>query len=77
MSVTDDLRSRPTSMRGDFADQRVVTQVDGWMAIIRELSQERLSSDLSTSAEIDERTRVVLALTDQIIQANRAAREST
>jgi hypothetical protein len=64
-------------MRGDFADKRVVTQVDEWMAIIRELNQERLSSDLSTSAEIDERTRVVLALTDQIIQANRAAREST
>ena len=64
-------------MRGDFVDKRVVTQVDEWMAIIRELSQERLSSDLSTSAEIDERTRVVLALTDQIIQANRAAREST
>ena len=62
-------------MRGDFADKRVVTQVDEWMAIIRELSQERLSSDLSTSAEIDVRTRVVLALTDQIIQANRAGRE--
>jgi len=64
-------------MRGDFADKRVVTQVDEWMAIIRELSQERLSSDLSTIAEIDERTRVVLALTDQIIQANGARREST
>jgi hypothetical protein len=46
------------------------------MAIIREISQERLSSDLSTSAAIDERTEVVLALTDQLIEANRTKRES-
>jgi len=77
MSATTDLQSRPASGRGDFADKHAITQVEKWMAIIREISQERLSSDLSTSAEIDERTRVVLALTDQIIQANRAAREST
>ena len=47
------------------------------MAIIREIGQEQLSSDLSTSAEIDERTRVLLALTDQIIEANRTKRKST
>ena len=77
MSVTVDLLSRPISGRGDFADKHAVTQVEKWMAIIREISQERLSSDLSTSAEIDERTRVLLALTDQIIEANRTKREST
>ena len=71
MSTTIDLRAKPAP------DKRAVTQVEKWMAIIREISQERLSSDLSTSAEIDERTRVVLALTDQIIEANRTKREST
>ena len=64
-------------MAHDFADKHVVTQVEKWMAIIREISQERLSSDLITSAEIDERTRVLLALTDKIIEANRTKREST
>jgi len=77
MPVTVDLLSRPTSGRGDFADKHAVTQVEKWMAIIREINQERLSSDLSTSAEIDERTSVLLALTDQIIEANRTKREST
>ena len=74
MSLAVDLQSRPTSGPGNFADEHAVTQVEKWMAIIHEISQERLSSDLSTS---DERTRVVLALTDQIIEANRTKREST
>jgi len=77
MSLAVDLQSRPTSGPGNFPDEHAVTQVEKWMAIIREISQERLSSDLSTSAEIDERTRVLLALTDQIIEANRTKREST
>jgi len=77
MSLAVDLQSRPTSGPGNLADEHAVTQVEKWMAIIREISQERLSSDLSTSAEIDETTRVVLALTDQIIEANRTKREST
>jgi hypothetical protein len=64
-------------MAHDFADKHVVTQVEKWMAIIREISRERLSSDLITSAEIDERTTVLLALTDKIIEANRTKREST
>ena len=41
MSVTDDVRSRSTSGRGDFADKRAVTQVEKWMAMIREISHER------------------------------------
>ena len=77
MSLAVDLQSRPTSGSGSFADEHAVTQVEKWMAIIHEISKERLSSDLSTSAEIDETTRVVLALTDQIIEANRTKREST
>ena len=77
MSVTVDLLSRPTSGRGDFADKHAVTQVEKWMAIIREISQEGLNSDLSTSAEIDERTRVLLALADKVMEANRTKREST
>jgi hypothetical protein len=77
MSLAVDLQSRPTSGADNFADEHAVTQVEKWMAIIHEISQERLSSDPSTSAEIDERTRVVLALTDQIIEANRTKREST
>ena len=76
MSLAVD-QSRPTSGSGNFADEHAVTHVEKWMAIIHEISQERLSSDLSTSAEIDETTRVVLALTDQIIEANRTEREST
>jgi hypothetical protein len=71
MSATIDLRPKPAP------DKHVVTQVEKWMAVIREINQERLSSDLSTSAEIDERTRVLLVLTDQIIEANRTKREST
>jgi len=71
MSTTIDLRAKPAP------DKRAVTQVEKWMAIIREISQERLSSDLSITAEIDEKARVLLALTDQIIEANRTKREST
>ncbi len=77
MSSTVDLQSRPTSGPGNFADEHAVTQVEKWMAIIREINQERLSYDLSTSAKIDETTRVVLAFTDQIVEANRTKREST
>lgn len=71
MSATIDLRPKPGP------DKHGVTQVEKWMAIIREISQEQLSSDLSISAEIDEKARVLLALTDQIIEANRTKREST
>ena len=79
-SVMDDLRSTPISGRGDFADKRAVTQVEKWMAIIREISQQRLSSDLLTSAEIDERTdertTLMVSMADKIIEANRTQRES-
>jgi len=45
MSLAVDLQSRPTSGPGNFPDEHAVTQVEKWMAIIREISQERLSSD--------------------------------
>lgn len=77
MPLAVDLQSRSTSEPDNFADEHAVTQVEKWMAVIREISQERLSSDLSTSAEIDVRTSVLLTLTDQIIEANRTKREST
>ena len=80
-SVIDDLRSRPTSGRGDFTDKHAITQVEKWMAIIREITQEQLSFDLFTSAKIDERTdgrtKLMVAMADKIIEANRTKREST
>ena len=81
MSVTVDLRSRPTSGRVDFADGHAVTQVEKWMAIIREISQERLSSNLLPNAEIDgktdERTTLMVVMADKIIEATRTKHEST
>jgi hypothetical protein len=46
MSVTADLRSRSASGRGEFADRHALTQVEKWLAIIREINQERLSANL-------------------------------
>ena len=78
-SVIDDLRSRPTSGRCDFdfTDKHAITQVEKWMAIIREITQEQLSFDLITGAKIDERTKLMVAMADKIIEANRTKREST
>ena len=80
-SVIDDLRWRPTLGRGDFTDKHAITQVEKWMAIIREITQEQLSSDLITRAKInektDERTKLMVAMADKIIEANRTKREST
>ena len=47
------------------------------MAIIREISQERLGIRLFTNVEIDERTTAMLAMADKIIEANRTKPEST
>ncbi len=47
------------------------------MAIIREITQEQLSFDLITGAKIDERTKLMVAMADKIIEANRTKREST
>ena len=48
--------------------------------MIREISQEQLNSDLCTSAEIsertDERTTLMVAMADKIIEANRTQSES-
>ena len=80
MSVTVYMRSTATSGRGDFSDKHAVTEVEKWMAIIREISQEQLNSDLCISAEIgertDERTTLMVAMADKIIEANRTQRES-
>ena len=79
-SVIDDLRSRPISGRCDFCDftdKHAITQVEKWMAIIREITQEQLSFDLITDAKIDERTKLMVAMADKIIEANRTKREST
>ena len=50
------------------------------MAIIREITQEQFSSDLFTRAKInektDERTKLMVAMADKIIGANRTKRES-
>ena len=46
MSVTADLRSRSASGRGEFVDRHALTQVEKWLAIIREINQERLSANL-------------------------------
>ena len=76
-SVMDDLQSTPISGRG--ADRRAVNQVEKWMAIIREISQERLRSNHFTSAEIDEktdeRTTLMVSMADRIVEANRTQRE--
>ena len=77
MSVTVELGSRPTSGRCNFADKHAITQVEKWMAIIREISQERLGIRLFTNVEIDERTTAMLAMADKIIEANRTKPEST
>ena len=77
MSVTVDLRSRPTSGRCNFTDKHAITHVEKWMAIIREISQERLSICLFPNAEIDERSTAMLAMADKIIEANRTKPEST
>ena len=79
MSVTVDMRSTATSGRSDFSDKHAVAEVENWMAIIREISQERLNSDLCTSVEIDEKTdettTLIVAMADKIIEANRTQRE--
>ena len=68
MAVIVDLRSRRTLESGDFADKHAIIQVEKWMAIIREIGQERLSSGLFTNSEIDERTTAMLAMLDKFIE---------
>ena len=68
MAVIVDLRSRRSLESGDFADQHAITQVEKWMAIIREIGQERIGSGLLTNSEIDERTTAMLAMLDKFIE---------
>jgi hypothetical protein len=36
-----DTQAKPNATRGETADQRAFSQVEKWMAIIREISRER------------------------------------
>jgi hypothetical protein len=41
MSEIADTQSRPTGRRDDQADKRAFAQVEKWMAMIREIDEER------------------------------------
>ena len=41
MSEIADMQSKPSSMRGYASDERVLAQVEKWMAMIREISREQ------------------------------------
>lgn len=44
MSATAETQPKPKSTQGNSADDRILAQVEKWMAMIREISREQAKS---------------------------------
>lgn len=44
MAETAATPTKPTTTRGSAADTRIIAQIEKWMAVIREIKQERATN---------------------------------